>query len=136
MGLILDTNVFIHAERSGKLADFSQWERYGDVYISAITASELLVGVHYADNDAQRTRRSAFVEAVLARVPVLSFETEEARIHAGLFAALAKQGKMIGAHDLIIAATAIAHNCAVLTENVREFANVPGLETVPFGRGR
>jgi tRNA(fMet)-specific endonuclease VapC len=134
MGLILDTNVFIHAERSGKLADFSHWERYGDVYISAITASELLVGVHYADNDAQRTSRSAFVEAVLARVPVLSFETEEARIHAGLFAALAKQGLMIGAHDLIIAATAIVHNCAVLTKNVREFAKVPGLETIPFDR--
>ncbi len=65
MGLILDTNVFM--ERSGKLADFSQWERYGDVYISAITASELLVGVHYADNDAQRTRCSAFVEAVFGK---------------------------------------------------------------------
>lgn len=120
MGLMLDTNVFIHTER--RLPDFSRWEHYGDVYISAITASELLVGVHYAESDRQRTRRSAFVEAVLARVPALSFETEEARIHAGLFAALAKQGKMIGAHDLIIAATAIAHNCAVLTENIREIS--------------
>jgi predicted nucleic acid-binding protein len=134
MGLMLDTNVFIHAERSGGLPDFSRWEHYGGVYISAITASELLVGVHYAESDGQRTRRSAFVEAVLARVPVLSFETEEARIHAGLFAALAKQGKMIGAHDLIIAATAIAHNCAVLTENIREFAKVPGLEAIAFSR--
>jgi predicted nucleic acid-binding protein len=134
MGLMLDTNVFIHAERSGGPLDFSQWEHYGDVYISAITASELLVGVHYAESDGQRTRRSAFVEAVLARVPALSFETEEARIHAGLFAALAKQGKMIGAHDLIIAATAIAHNCAVLTENIREFAKVPGLEAIAFSR--
>lgn len=134
MGLILDTNVFIHCERSEKPIDFSQWEGYGDVYISAVTASELLVGVHYAQSDAQKTRRSAFVEAVLARVPVLSFETEEARIHAGLFAALSKQGKMIGAHDLMIAATAIAHNCAVLTENTKEFVRVPGLEMVSFSR--
>ena len=134
MGLILDTNVFIHCERSDRPVDFSQWEEYGDVYISAVTASELLVGVHYAQSDAQRTRRSAFVEAVLARVPVLGFETEEARVHAGLFAALSKQGKMIGAHDLMIAATAIAHNCVVLTENIREFARVPGLETVSFSK--
>ena len=119
MGLILDTNLFIYCERSGGPVDFSQWKEYGDVYISAVTASELLVGVHYAKTDAQKTRRSAFVEAVLARMPVLSFETEEARVHAGLFAALSKQGQMIGAHDLMIAATAIAHNCAVLTENVR-----------------
>ncbi len=132
MGLILDTNVFIHSERSGNPIDFSKWEKYGNVYISAITTSELLVGVHYAQNDAQRTRRSAFVESVLAKMPVLGFETEEARVHAGLFATLAKQGKMIGAHDLIIAATAIVHNCAVLTENTNEFERVPSLETISF----
>ena len=131
---MLDTNVFIHSERSGNPIDFSKWEKYGDVYISAITTSELLVGVHYAKTDTQRARRSAFVESVLAKIPVLNFETEEARVHAGLFATLAKQGKMIGAHDLIIAATAIIHNCAVLTENTKEFEKVPGLETISFIR--
>ena len=35
MGLILDTNVFIHSERSGNPIDFSKWEKYGAVYISA-----------------------------------------------------------------------------------------------------
>jgi len=54
--------------------------------------------------------------------------------NAGLFATLAKQGKMIGAHDLIIAATAIVHSCAVLTENTKEFKRVPGLETISFVR--
>lgn len=103
----------------------------GCVY-KRITTSELLVGVHYAKNDTQKTRRSAFVESILAKIPVLNFETKEARIHAGLFAILAKQGKMIGAHDLIIAATAIVHNCAVLTENTSEFKRVPGLETLSF----
>ena len=134
MGLILDTNVFIHSERSGNPIDFSKWEEYGDVYISAITTSELLVGVHYAKTPEQQARRSAFVESVLAKIPVLSFETEESRVHAGLFASLAKQGKMIGAHDLIIAATAIVHDCAVLTENIREFKRVPGLEAISFIR--
>ncbi len=132
MGLMLDTNVFIYSERSGKSIDFSKWDKYGDVYLSSITVSELLVGVHYANSDARKTRRSAFVESVLAKMPVLSFNTEEARVHAGLFAILAKQGQMIGAHDLIIAATAIVHNCAVLTENIKEFERVPGLETISF----
>lgn len=132
MGLILDTNVFIHSERSGHPIDFSEWEEYGDVYISSITVSELLVGVHYANTDTIRVRRSAFVETILSKLPVLSFKTEEARIHAGLFATLARQGKMIGAHDLIIAATAISHNCAILTENTKEFDRVPGLETISF----
>ena len=132
MGLILDTNVFIHSERSGDPIDFTKWEKYGEVFISAVTVSELLVGVHYAKSDALETRRSAFVESVLAKLPVLCFDTEEARVHAGLFAILSKQGQMIGAHDLIIAATAIVHDCAVLTENVREFSRVPGLETFSF----
>jgi len=132
MGLILDTNVFIYSERSGNPIDFSKWEKYGDVYISSITVSELLVGVHYANSDARKTRRSAFVESVLAKISVLSFNTQEARVHAGLFATLAKQGQIIGAHDLIIASTAIVHNCAVLTENIKEFERVPGLETISF----
>jgi len=127
---MLDTNVFIHFERSSNTIDFSKWEKYGDVYISAITSSELLAGVHYAKTEAQKNRRSAFVESILAKIPILSFETEEARVHAGLFATLAKQGKMIGAHDLIIAATAIVHSCAVLTENTKEFERVAGLDYI------
>jgi tRNA(fMet)-specific endonuclease VapC len=39
---------------------------------------------------------------------------------------------MIGAHDLMIAATALAHGCAVLTENIKEFSRVPGLEAFSF----
>jgi len=132
MGLMLDTNVFIYSERSGNATDFSKWEEYGDVYISAITVSELIVGVHYANSDARKARRSAFVESVLGKLPVLGFNTEEARVHAGLFATLTKQGQIIEAHDLIIAATAIVHNCAVLTENIKEFERVPGLETISF----
>ena len=130
MGLVLDTNVFIHAERADSPIDFLKWEKYGDVYISAITVSELLVGVHCADSDARQTRRSAFVESILAKLPVLEFHTEEARIHAGLFATLSKKGQLIGAHDLLIAATAIVHNCAVLTANTKEFERVPGLKTI------
>lgn len=34
---------------------------------------------------------------------------------------------LVGVHDLIIAATAVAQGYAVLTDNVREFRHVPGL---------
>ena len=129
MGLVLDTSIIIRAERGGSL-DFSPWVDYGDAFISAITVSELLVGVHRADSDARRARRSAFVETILARLPALDFTAETARVHAGLFAGLSQQGQMIGAHDLIIAATALCHGCAVLTTNAAEFARVPGLEVL------
>ncbi|MBF0288762.1 MAG: type II toxin-antitoxin system VapC family toxin [SAR324 cluster bacterium] len=132
MGLMLDTNVFIFSERSGTPIDFSQWKEHGDVYMSSITVSELLVGVHYAHNEAKRARRSAFVEFILGKVPVLAFDREVARIHACLFMALAKKGQMIGTHDLIIAATALFHNCAVLTDNTDEFERVAGLDILSY----
>lgn len=90
------------------------------------------MGVHRADTEERRQRRSAFVEAVIAGVGVLDFTTAVARVHAAIYADLAKKGEMIGAHDLIIAATARFHDLAVLTDNVKEFSRVPGLRLVPF----
>jgi len=130
MGLILDTGVLIEQERKGQPVDFSRWEVYGEAFISAVTVSELLVGVHLAENEKRRLARSAFVEAILGRVPVLDFTTEIARVHSRVFATLTKRGKMIGAHDLLIAATALAHGHAVLTQNTSEFRRVPGLEVL------
>src|SRR6266540_3142705 len=51
----------------------------------------------------------------------------EARRHADLWAELAKRGRMIGPHDLLIGATALAHGYALATLNRREFRRVPGL---------
>ncbi len=127
MGLIVDTGVFIRAERRASAQGEPPWDAYGEVFISAITVSELLVGVHRADTAGRRARRLAFVEAVLDSCSVLDFTVEVARVHAELMAALLAEGRMIGAHDLIIAATGVAHGCAVLTTNVAGFERVPGL---------
>ena len=130
MGLIIDTNVFVHWERSGHDIDFSPWEHHGEAAISVVTASELLVGVHRADSEARRQRRSAFVESILKQIPIRDFTIEVARVHAELLAMLARQGQMIGAHDLMIAATAKHEDCSVLTTNVAEFARVPDLDVI------
>lgn len=136
MGLILDTSVFVSWERGGRSLDFSPWANHGEAAISVMTASELLVGVYRADTPSRRKSRSAFVEAILARVPIMSFTTEVARLHAELFASLSKQGQMIGAYDLIISATAMYYQSAVLTLNVTDFQRVSGLEVVDFSQGK
>jgi predicted nucleic acid-binding protein len=97
-----------------------------------VTVSELLLGVHGADTEARRNRRSAFVEAIIAGVRALNFSTEIARLHAQIYAELGRQGQLIGAHDLIIAATARHHGLSLLTDNVDEFSRVPGLQVIPF----
>ena len=96
--------------------------------IAGITAAELLLGVERADSPSRRRRRAGFVEQVLAEVPVLPFDLLVARVHARVSAQLLDAGRLIGAHDLLIAATALAHGYAVLTQNLRDFRRVPGLD--------
>jgi len=132
MGLILDTCVFIDAERNKHSIDFNQWLGEELAYISAITASELLAGVFLAKSEARRLKRSAFVEAILARIPVLPFTEEVARMHAEIYALLHSKGSLIGAHDLIIAATALAQGYSLLTRNKAEFERIAGLNVIYY----
>jgi predicted nucleic acid-binding protein len=130
--MMVDTNVFIRFEKNGTTIDWAQWEQSEKVFVSVVTVSELLIGVHRANTEERRQRRSGFVEAIISSVAVLDFTIESARVHAELYAELAKTGQMIGAHDLIIAATARHHNLSILTDNVGEFARVRGLRVIPF----
>jgi len=127
--VILDTSLLIEAER-GRFPIERLLESLNEenVSIAAITASELLHGCHRAQNAGIRARRFAFVEAVLDVVPIASFGLTEARRHAELWAELARRGKMIGAHDLLIAATALARGEMLATLNRTEFRRVPGLQ--------
>jgi tRNA(fMet)-specific endonuclease VapC len=126
--VILDSSVLIAWER-GKfdLNALLLKSGGGDVAIASITASELLHGVERAPSEAVRTRRSQTVEGLLEILPTIPFGISEARVHARLWAALASKGRMIGPHDLLVAATCVAHAHALATLNVKEFKRVPGL---------
>lgn len=128
MALLIDSSVFIALERRGQqFDDLAAAVPDVPLALSSITASELLAGVHRADSPARRSRREAFVEGLLARVPLLPFDIPVAPVHARLWARLAAASQPVGAHDLSIAATALAHGHAVLTHNLRDFQRVPGL---------
>lgn len=134
MGVMLDTSVLIAAERRtlalGALLDSVANE---PVAIAALTASELLHGCHRAADPAVRARRFAFVESLLAHLPVLEFGLVEVRRHAELWAMLARGGAMMGAHDMIIGATAVARGHQLATLNERDFLRIPGLRLLPIG---
>jgi len=127
---MLDTSVLIAAEKNK--IDFTAWQDYEEIYISVITVTELLVGVHRANTEERRIKRSAFVEQIIKSITALPFREAEARIHAQIFSTLLDKGNNIGAHDLIIAATAVANNHAVLTNNENEFNRVLGLKVIPL----
>jgi tRNA(fMet)-specific endonuclease VapC len=128
MGLLIDSSSLIAAER-GQLD--LELALAGDldeqVAIAAITASELLHGVHRLKGGVRQAKAERFVERLLDRLPVMPFDVESARVHARLGAELAAKGAAVGAHDLIIASTAVAIDFAVATRDLRSFPRITGL---------
>lgn len=129
MGILIDASVLIGIERTVSLEQRLAGREDDEFFVSVVTASELLRGVHRARSADIRARRSAFVEAVLSRFPLLAIDLPTARAHAQLWADLASRGAMIGPHDLWIAAACVAHGLSLATRNAREFDRVPGLVT-------
>lgn len=123
--LILDTGALIALER-GEAARTDVLPGDADVAISAVTASELLVGVELA-GDEHRNRRSQTVEGAIERVEIIAFGLEIARHHASLLAHARRLGQPRGAHDLQIAATARATNRTLVTTDTRAFEGLPGV---------
>jgi predicted nucleic acid-binding protein len=129
MGLLIDTSVVVAIERKGGSLDVVLAALDEDeVAISAITASELIMGVILAKPESRRQRRDRFVENVLERVAVFPVDLSVARVHARIRSELTASGNLFGPHDMLIAATALARDFAVLTHNAREFERVMGLE--------
>lgn len=131
MGLLIDTDVLILADRGKMTLDLARFQEHGEAYISAITASELLVGVHRAHDPGVRARRMAFVESLLSALPALPIDLETARVHAQLLAQLLPH-ETIGAHDALIGASALRHGYAVLTRNVKDFRKLAGLRVLEY----
>jgi tRNA(fMet)-specific endonuclease VapC len=129
VGVLIDASVLIGYERGAvELEARLAGREEESFFLSMITVSELLHGVHRAGDDrVRRAKRSAFVEAVIDRFPLLPVDLPTARAHAALWAELSAAGRLIGAHDLWLGAAALAHDLALATTNVREFERVPGL---------
>ena len=129
MAVLIDTDLLVDLERGVANPEVETAIGDEDRAISVITVSELLQGVHRASG-AQRTRRGAFVEHLLAGMQAIEITEPIARVHADIWAQLAANGQLIGAHDLWIAATALAHGMGLATGNAGEFRRVPGLRVI------
>lgn len=129
--LLLDTTVLIDAERDPAAVDEVIADE-DDTAIAAVTVAELRVGASLADG-ARRAARQSFIDAVVAVVPVISYDLSVAMAHARLLVATRKAGRPRGAHDLIIAATAVAGGRVVVTADPTGFADLPGVEVRHHG---
>jgi tRNA(fMet)-specific endonuclease VapC len=130
MALILDADVIISGERGA--FDLEQWlkSRTNEHFeVAAITLAELWHGVERA-SITHRARREQYLREFVSGLSIVPYTEQTAYIHAHLWADLEGSGKMIGPHDLIIAATALERGNPVITFNTRHFAHVKGLRVI------
>lgn len=124
--VILDTGVLIAIERGQyRVREEGQQE---DFAVPAIVVAEFLAGVHQARTDQVRTRRREFIDDLLHTLPVEDYTIAVAECHAELMAHVRRTGLPRGAHDLIVAATALATNATVWTTDAKaQFDELPGV---------
>lgn len=115
--LMLDTAVLVAAVRGH--IDLDALADEDEVALPAVAIAEYLAGV-LGDNDhGRRALQRAFLDEVLAAVPVEDYGPTIARHHAELLVHTRQAGQPRGAHDLIIAATALATGSTLITTDRR-----------------
>jgi tRNA(fMet)-specific endonuclease VapC len=123
---LLDTNVCIEILRGRNAALKSRLAatEVEKLALSSVVLAELHYGARLAkDPDAELVR----VKAAFAGWPRLPFDDAAAERYGQLRAGLKQAGNLIGANDLLIAASALANELVLVTHNIREFSRVPGL---------
>ena len=124
---LLDTNIVIYVIKrrpAEVLATFNQ--HTGRMAISSITLAELCHGAEKSTRMADNLR---VIDDFTSRLEVLPYTSKAAQHYGSIRAALEKQGQTIGINDLHIAAHARSEGLALVTNNLKEFARVPALQT-------
>jgi tRNA(fMet)-specific endonuclease VapC len=123
---LLDTNACIRhlngraPQLSVRLKDFDP----SQLAVCSIVKGELFFGSLRSQNPARsRQIQDNFLKDIVS----LTFDDAVAEHYAEIRADLANKGTPIGPNDLIIAATALAHNLILVSHNVAEFSRVNGL---------
>ena len=124
---MLDTNAVIMAMRhpDWPIAEKIKEHLGKDLCISVITYGELEYGIRKSSNPDQN--RAAIVN-ILAGIDIIDFDSSAAAHFGDIFADLEKHRMRIGDRDMLIAAHARSAGYTLVTNNVREFSRVAGLD--------
>jgi tRNA(fMet)-specific endonuclease VapC len=123
---MLDTNICIYVIKKRPPELRERFDQLADqLCISAITLGELHYG---AENSSRKAENLRVVDEFSGRLDVLPFSTAAAIHYGQLRAALERIGRLPGPHDMLIGAHARSEALVVVTNNVREFERMPGLQ--------
>ena len=122
---LLDTNIVIYVIKRRPIEVLGVFNQHaGRMAMSAITLAELY---HGAEKSAQVTTNLKVIEDFASRLEVLPYTALVAQHYGAIRSELEKLGMPIGVNDLHIAAQARSQGLVLVTNNVAEFALVPGL---------
>ena len=123
---MLDTNIIIYIMKNRPKQVKKQFKQHkGQICISSVTLGELVFG---AEHSQQVERNLADIESMITRLEVLPFDNKAAYHFGQIRAALYSIGQPIGPYDMMIAGQARAVALILVTNNVKEFERVPGLQ--------
>ena len=123
---MLDTNIVIYTMKNRPdhmKRVFNQ--HHGQMCISAITLGELVFG---AEHSQQVERNLIDIEKMASRLDVLPFGDKAAYHFGQVRAELYSVGKLIGPYDMMIAGHARSSGLKLVTNNIKEFERVQGLQ--------
>ncbi len=123
---LLDTNICVQIIRQRAPQALAQLTSRAitEVWVSSLTVAELHYGVAKSRQPGQNQQA---LEQFLLPLSIIPFDAEDALVYGRVRALLEAQGQPIGAIDTLLAAQALRHTFTLVTNNVREFARVPGL---------
>jgi predicted nucleic acid-binding protein len=130
MGLILDTNFIVTAEREAKRGILGR----ADAFLAAHPTETFHITFTIAGELACGKSAAAMAQWKRLCQPysILPWSIDISWQYGEIYRHLAENGTLIGTNDLWIAATAIVHDMAVVTQNLNEFQRVPCLNVLPF----
>ncbi len=135
MRYLLDTNTCIYVIKRSPPQVYKRLRklRIGEVGISAITFCELQFGV---TNSSKPEENQLALTEFLAPLEVLDFPSAAAITFGEIRSRLKRAGTPIGSYDLLIAAHALEQGLTLVTNNLKEFKRVPGLELENWMQGK
>ena len=122
---LLDTNICIAFLRGNRdIADKLISLGEGYCCLSVITLYELMFGAYYSKHEEQEVPK---VKLFIKRFPIISL-IDAAEEYAVIKIQLRSQEILIDEFDLMIAATALAGDYILVTDNVKHFQQIKGLK--------
>ncbi len=122
---MLDTNICIYIMKNHPPQLLDRFNALAEqLSISSITLGELHYGL---EKSARRQQNLDDLVRFTARLEILPFTAEAAAHYGQLRCELERVGRLAGPYDMLIGAHARSEGLIVVTNNLREFARMPGL---------